>query len=120
MSYFEKAKGIYDMIHQGQLLEAFEKYYAENVVMTEPNGGATSGKAANREREQKFMESLKEWHGGGVHSITANEEEGVTMVESWMDATFVDGNRMKWEQVAVQRWEGDQIVHERFYYNMPG
>jgi hypothetical protein len=22
------------------------------------------------------------------------------------------------EEVAVQKWNGDQIIHERFYYNM--
>ena len=48
------------------------------------------------------------------------KEAGVTIVESWMEATFKDGNRMKMEEVAVQKWQGDQIIHERFYYNMPG
>ena len=33
-----------------------------------------------------------------------------------MDVTFKDGNRVQMEQVAVQKWAGDQIVHERFYY----
>ena len=34
-----------------------------------------------------------------------------------MDITFKDGNRVIMEQVAVQKWENNQIVHERFYYN---
>jgi len=57
---------------------------------------------------------------GGVTAITSNEETCVTMVESWMDITFKDGNRMKMEEVAVQTWKDDQIIRERFYYNMGG
>ena len=40
------------------------------------------------------------------------------MVESWMDVTMKDGKRNKMEEVAVQKWKGDQIIHERFYYNV--
>ena len=47
------------------------------------------------------------------------EEDKITMSESWMDVTFKDGNRIRMEEVAVQHWEGDQIIKERFYYN-PG
>lgn len=54
MSYKQKVKEMYDMLSQGQMMDAFEKYYAENVV------------------------TLK--------------------------------------QVAVQRWNGDQIVDEKFYH----
>jgi hypothetical protein len=40
------------------------------------------------------------------------------MVESWMDVTMKDGKRHMMEEVAVQKWKDDQIIHERFYYNM--
>lgn len=120
MSYLEKEQELQAMIGQGQLLEAFEKFYADNVVMEEPMAGRTEGKDANRKREEEFLGSLKEAHGGGVNSIASNEAEGQTLTETWFDATFQDGNRVKMEQVSVKKWEGDQIVHERFYYNMGG
>jgi hypothetical protein len=34
-----------------------------------------------------------------------------------MDVTFKGGQRAKMNQVAVQKWEGEQIVHEEFYYD---
>ncbi len=117
MTYREKAQHIYDLIAQGQLLEAFDTYYAENIVMTEPRG-TREGKAVCREYEIQFLNMVKEFHGMGVTSLTADEANKVTVVENWMEVTFQDGNRVKMEQVAVQRWEGDQIVHERFYYTM--
>lgn len=115
MTYLAKAKDLYDKVNGGQLMDAFEQYYGDNVVMTEPRG-TREGKDACREYEKQFLASVKEFHGAGVNSITSNEEDKVTTVESWMDITFQDGNRVRMEQVAVQRWEGDHIVHERFYY----
>ncbi len=120
MSYLEKAKDLQNMVLSGQLLDAFEKYYAEDVVMVEGNGEVTTGKDANREREKKFLSSVEAFHGAGVEALAADEDAGVTMVEVWMDVTFQGGHRMKMEQVSVQRWKGDHIVHERFYYNAPG
>lgn len=38
MSYLDRAKKLNKMIFEGQLLEAFEKYYHDDVVMTEPTG----------------------------------------------------------------------------------
>lgn len=120
MTHLDRVTEMYKMIGEGKMMDAFEKYYADNVVMVEANGDAREGKDKNREFELQFLASIKEMHGGGVSGTTSNEEAGITMVESWMDTTFKDGNRMKMEEVAVQKWEGDKIVHERFYYNMPG
>jgi hypothetical protein len=64
------------------------------------------------------MGTIKEVHGSGVKSITSNEKDATTMVESWMDVTTKDGKRNMMEEVAVQKWKDDQIIHERFYYNM--
>lgn len=88
--------------------------------MIEATGEKREGKAVNREAEKKFLASVQEWHGGGVVAIGSNEAEGVTMVETWMDVTFQGGNRIKSEQIARQTWQGDQIIEERFYYNVPG
>ncbi len=115
MTYKERAQDIYNKLGQGQLLEAFDHYYGENVVMTEPRG-TREGKATCRDYEVQFLNNVQEFHNLEVKSITSDEEAKVTTVESAMDVTFKDGNRVNMEQVAVQRWEGDHIVHERFYY----
>jgi len=120
MSYLSQITELYDLMGQGDMMGAFEKYYHEDVIMVEANGEKREGKTINREFEQNWLNSIQTIHATGVDAFTSNEDEGVTMVESWLDVEFKDGNRMKLEEVAVQRWQGDQIVHERFYYNMPG
>ena len=119
MSYQEKAANLYQMMDEGLMMDAFEKYYHQDVEVVEATGEVRKGKDAQRQALIEWSGALKEMHGGGVGSIAANEADGVTTVESWMDCTFADGNRVKMEEVAVQRWKGDKIVHERFYYNMP-
>lgn len=118
MSYYDKAKDVYDMLAKGKLMDAFEKYYHNDVVMVEATGESRKGKTANRKFQEDFMGGIKETHGSGVRAITSNEKDGTTMVESWMDLTMKDGKRSMMEEVAVQKWKGDQIIHERFYYNM--
>ncbi|WNJ21477.1 SnoaL-like domain-containing protein [Pontibacter sp. G13] len=111
---------LYQMINTGQMLDAFEKFYADDVVMIEATGEVRKGKDISREFEKKFLAGIKEIHGGGTPYIAANEDAGVTFVETWMDVTFQDGNRVKMEQIARQKWDGDKIVEERFYYNAAG
>ena len=116
MTLKEKAQDLYNMIGQGQLLDAFDKYYAENIVMTEPRG-TREGKATCREYEVQFLNSVQEFHGQEVKNIAANEDKGVVFIEVAMDVTFQGGDRVNMEQVSVQKWESGQVVHERFYYN---
>lgn len=108
---------MYQMIGRGKMLEAFEKFYDDEVVMIEATGEVRKGKNANREFEKEFLAGIKETHGGGATSIAADDENGITMVETWMDATFQNGNRVKMEEIARQKWKDGKIIEERFYYN---
>ena len=119
-SYYDRAADIYEMMGEGKMLEAFDKYYADDVVMIEATGEVREGKATSREFEEQWLASIAEFHGGGATAITSNEKEQVSMAEAWVDITFKDGKRMKMEEVAVQHWNDDGlIVRERFYYNAP-
>lgn len=116
MTYKQKSQELHDMVFSGQLMEAFEKFYHNDVVMVEVGEEPRHGKDANREYEKKFLSMVKEFHGAGITAIASDEESAHVLIESWMDVTFGDGNRVKLEQVSVQKWDGDQIVSERFYH----
>lgn len=118
-SHLERARFMYKLIGEGKMTEAFDKFYHEDVVMQEATGEVRKGKAASRTFMEQFQSTIQEVHGTGVHAVTSNEKAKVTMVESWMEVTFKDGNRVKMEEVAVQRWDDGKIIHERFYYNAP-
>ncbi len=121
MTHLELAQKLYQMIGEGKMNEAVEELYDDNVKIIEANGDSFDGKETQKGRLVEWQNSLDGMHGGGVYAITANEEEGVTMVESWVDVTFKGApGPMKFEEVAVQTWKNGKIVRERFYYNAAG
>lgn len=117
MSHLEHVKDLHqNYVTAGKLLEGFEKYYAENVVMQELGEEPRVGKDANRTHEINFMQSIKDVHGSGILSFAEDAENNKTMVESWIDLTFTNGFRVKMQQVAVQTWKDGLIVNEIFYH----
>ncbi|MGH7909616.1 MAG: SnoaL-like domain-containing protein [Thermodesulfobacteriota bacterium] len=102
------------MILKGQIMEAFEKYYHYDVVMQENEQTPTIGKAENREREKQFLADLVEFRKAEVKAVAVGDN--VTMVEWFFDYTHKEWGKKTYHQVAVQRWKGGRIVHERFYY----
>lgn len=102
-------------ILSGDILGAFDKYYAEDVVMQENSAEPTAGKAANREREIQFVNSVQDFHSARVLSSAI---KGDTSLSEWeMDVTFQGGARVTMAQVAVRTWKDGQVARERFYYN---
>ena len=102
-------------ILSGDILNAFEKYYANDVVMQENDSEPFAGKEVNRKREQEFVNSVEQFHGAKLLGEAVN---GDTSYSEWeYDVTFKGGGgRVKLQQVASRRWKNGQIVHERFYY----
>ena len=120
MSVLENAQKLQQMMAEGQVMEAFEELYHDDVTVTEmPTGEVRNGKAAQREAIVGWFNMVQEHHGGGIGSICADEANGVSTVESWTDVTFKEGGRMKMQEVAVQKWQDGQIIDEKFYYHMP-
>jgi ketosteroid isomerase-like protein len=103
-----------DLVTQGKILEAFDRFYADDVVMQENTAEPYAGKALNRKREEDFLASVEEFHGAKVLGTAVN---GDLSYSEWeLDATYKGGHRVKLSQVAARRWRDGQIVHERFYY----
>jgi ketosteroid isomerase-like protein len=111
----ELDKQVNDDVLSGKAMEAFEKYYADDVVMQENSEEPRSGKAANRKAEEEFFASVEAFNGGSVKASAVNGD--VSFSEWEMDITFKGGHRVKMSQVAVRKWKNGKIVHERFFYN---
>jgi ketosteroid isomerase-like protein len=108
-------KELNDMVLSGKIMEAFEKFYADDIVMQENSEEPRRGKDANREAEQQFMSSVEQWHGARVVASAVNGD--VSFSEWEMELTFKGGHRAKMNQVAVRHWRNGKIASERFFYN---
>jgi ketosteroid isomerase-like protein len=104
-----------EMILTGKALEAFELFYADDVVMQENNDEPRVGKDANRKAEQEFFSSLEAWNDGRIEGSAINGD--LSFSQWYMDVTFKNGFRYKATQIAVRKWKDGKIVHERFFYN---
>lgn len=104
-----------DLILQGKILEAFDEFYADGIVMEE-DGDERVGKEANREYEEQFVDALKEFHDAEIRSRAVDEENNVTLSEWYNDMTLEGVGRVQQEQVSVRTWNEDgQITNEKFY-----
>jgi ketosteroid isomerase-like protein len=110
----ELSRELDQMVISGKALEAFDRFYADDVVMQENSDAPFVGKALNRKREEDFFASIAEFHGARVLSDGANGD--VSFAEWELDVTFQNGTRYKLAQMAVRRWKDGKIVHERFYH----
>ncbi len=103
------------MILEGKILEAFEKFYADDVVMQDNDYPAREGKDVNRQFEEAFVNGLTEFRGAKIINTIISDDMAV--VEWWFDYTHKDYGTRNYIQLSVQRWKNGKIVEEKFYYN---
>jgi hypothetical protein len=102
-------------IQEGKIMEALREFYADDLVMAENDNPPHVGLEANLVREEDFVENTT-WYGLELQGVAVGD--GITMVQWWMDFHNKQyGKRLAFTQVAVQRWRGDKIYDERFYYS---
>lgn len=101
-----------DLVMQHKGMEAFDKFYHDEVVMMEWDGSVTTGKIANRQRRIDF-----------ASKITALREQtyvGAVVIDNrafvvWKaDMDHADLGPILFREVGIQDWENGKIVRERF------
>jgi hypothetical protein len=115
MTCFEKAKELYTMLEEGKLPEAKEKYYHDEVIVIQADGKIRKGKEENLAYDKDFIKNIQEIYGGKIIAITSDEKRQISMVEFWINLKQKDGTKRMIAEVAVQQWEDDKIIEERFY-----
>jgi hypothetical protein len=97
--------------------EAIERFYADEATMQENLLPPRRGKSALIERERAVMARLARMHSRCVCPVFVSDDR---VVIRWI-FEFVGKNGASFyrDELAYQRWDGDKIVEERFYYD-PG
>jgi ketosteroid isomerase-like protein len=101
-------------IMKGDFMKAYEKYYADNVVMQENSDSPSTGKDVNRKKQEEFMKSMEQFHSAKMLSEAMNGD--ITFSEWEFDLTMKGHGRTKMNEVAVRHWKNGQVARERFYY----
>lgn len=103
------------MVEAGSGLEALVQFYAEHASMQENGAAPRVGKEALLKFEQAAQVSVENLRSTCVRPILV---AGDVAVIRWVfEYTTKAGKPVRFEELAYQRWEGEQIAQEQFFYD---
>ena len=109
----ENVQAVIDGILAGKLLETFDTYYGDDIIMSENGADERIGKEVNRAYEQAFVDSVS-FHGVEVGLVIVDGDHAA--IEWAFDLTPAGGERTIQRQMSVQTWRDNRIVREVFYH----
>jgi hypothetical protein len=105
------------LIGEGKIMEAFEKYYGEDVIIQVNGNSPITGKAQNKKREMIFLQEIEKLNSAEIKSVTfGGTDDNVSMTEWAIDIENKNGERKIIYRVNVQHWKEDKIINEKLYF----
>ncbi len=103
------------LVEAGQTVEAMERFYADGASMQENEGSPRVGKDALLKHEQGALASIASMKATCVRPIFI---AGDSVVIRWVfEIEDKKGKTMRFEELALQRWEGELMAEEKFFYD---
>lgn len=96
-------------------MEAVEEFYTENSSVRENQGATRVGRDAHVANEHRFLARLKTFTSKCVRPIFVN---GDFVVIRWnFEFELHDGTFVTMDELTYQRWEGERIADETFFFD---
>lgn len=94
---------------------AIEEFYTADATMQENNDPPRAGRDRLVAQERAVMARAATIV---THPVTTFLVDGDRVVVNWVfEFKFADGRGFRMEELALQRWDGDRIAEERFFYD---
>jgi ketosteroid isomerase-like protein len=111
----ERVAAFVAMVEESKYVEAIREFYAEDASMQENGEPPRAGRDRLIEHEWRMLAAHKAVRTEPGSSFLL---DGDRVVIHWVFVfTRKDGTSFRMEELAQQRWRGDRIVEERFYYD---
>ena len=95
--------------------EAIEEYYTPGASMQENEQPPRRGRDELVARERKVLARAKSVKSKCVRPVFVS---GDNVVVRWVfEFEGHDGTRTRMDELAYQRWEGDRVAEEKFFYD---
>lgn len=115
MPSLESVEDFVRTVEAGRTVEAMVRYYADHATMQENETAPRVGKAALIRHEEAALATIQSLRATCLRPIFVS---GDFAVIRWaFDITDKQGQTMRFEEVAHQRWEGELIAQEKFFYD---
>lgn len=102
-------------VEQGAHADAIVEFYTEHSTMRENLGAPRSGRANHEAAERQVLARARSVFSRCVRPVFV---EGDLVVIRWIFRfEWHDGTVTEMEELAYQRWEGERIAEEQFFYD---
>ncbi len=102
-------------VEEGAHADAVVEYYTEHSSMRENMGAPRIGRSSHEQAERKVMGRAKSVYSKCVRPVFV---QGDLVVIRWIFRfDWGDGTETEMEEMAYQRWEGERIAEEQFFYD---
>jgi hypothetical protein len=104
-----------ERVEENAHAEAIEEFYTLGASMQENQSVPRVGRDAHVANERQFLSRTKTAFSQCVRPVFLN---GDRVVIRWMFRfEWLDGTVTQMEELAYQRWEGEHIAEETFFYD---
>jgi hypothetical protein len=102
-------------VEAGKYVEAISEFYAETALMKENFAEPRIGRDNLIRHEQTVLAGLAQMRTERVGAVLV---DGDHVTINWVfEMTGRDGKKRLLDELALQRWSGERIIEERFYYD---
>jgi hypothetical protein len=102
-------------VEENAHVEAIEEFYAKDASMQENQSPPRVGRDLLMSRESAVLAKARSVQSMCVRPVFVN---GDHVVVRWVfDFEWLDGTKTHMEELAYQRWEGERIAQETFFYD---
>ncbi|MET0311722.1 MAG: nuclear transport factor 2 family protein [Burkholderiaceae bacterium] len=103
------------LVEANEHIRALEEFHLPDSTMQENLSAPRRGREAHVANEAKVMARAKSLTSTCVRPALVN---GDHVVIRWIfEFTWLDGSVTRMEELAWQRWEGEKIAEETFFYD---
>jgi hypothetical protein len=102
-----------EMILKGQIVEACEKFFADDAKTMDFTGALTNSRDELVAKEKGLLENMKNVNGITLHyaSITGD----VSFAEFTFDFDMKDGSKILWHEIIRTVWENGKVTEEAYF-----
>jgi hypothetical protein len=102
-------------VEENAHVEAIHEFYTDNASMQENQSPPRVGRDLLMARERAVLAKARSVQSACIRPVLVN---GDHVVVRWVfDFEWQDGTRTHMEELAYQRWDGERIAEEKFFYD---
>jgi hypothetical protein len=102
-------------VEENAHVEAIQEFYAENATMRENHNEPRVGREKLVANERAALARAKSVTSQCVRPVLVADD--IVVIRWIFSFEFLDGRHMRIEELAWQRWEGERVVEEQFFYD---